>query len=310
MGKYKTCMVGVSIMKKIHSLLKVFIMCSFILLSIVLSQGPQKVNLIYNDSNFDAYIISNISYLSKENLSYIIGKPVIWDSKEKVIIIDNIRIYSKIAIYKGELLVSLKETLTPLGYQIKWDQYTKIITIIPPLNKKEENKAKVKIEENENKYREETKNKENSKNYEIPLNNFDNRNSDKYSTRGNQSFQIVFIPRSAFNEEYKVTVSDLKEAKVYKGMYNSQSGYKFVIISVSQQNLSNKVQLYTGKFVLFDEKNIRYEYIEGLSSYILQILMPMGINFGTLVFEIPETSIPSKLMLETYGSTPIIVNLL
>ncbi|MFN3995973.1 MAG: DUF4352 domain-containing protein, partial [bacterium] len=182
----------------------------------------------------------------------------------------------------------------------------------PPSYSKEDNKAKVKIEKSESEEKidnaseskQKKSKKEDSKNYEIPVT--DNVDSSK---RG-QSLQIVFIPRSAFNEEYKVTVSDLKESKVYKGIYNSQAGYKFVIISVSQQNLSNKVQLYTGKFVLFDNRNVRYEYVEGLSSYVLQILMPMGINFGTLVFEIPETSIPSKLILETYGSTPIVINLL
>jgi hypothetical protein len=141
----------------------------------------------------------------------------------------------------------------------------------------------------------------NIKKYEIPLDS---------NVKKDSSFNTVFIPRSAFNEDFKVTVSDMKEGKVYKGMYNAQDGYKFVIVSVSQQNLSNKVQLYTGKFSLYDNRGVKYDYIEGLSSYVLQILMPMGINFGTLVFEIPENSVPTRIVLETYGSTPIVVNLL
>lgn len=288
-----------------------FILFLLLIFCISLSQNLQKADLLFNDSKFNAYIINNISYLEKEDFSYIIGSPVQWDPKEKVVIIDNLRIYAKVIIYQGKLLLGIKEILSPLGYQIKWNQTTRVITIIPPQQKNTNKQAKIKIEnqqeqENDNNYNKDNKNKK----YEIPvIDENKNKKEDDSSLRG-QGLQVAFIPRSAFNEEYKVTVSDLKESKVYKGMYNAQSGYKFVIISVSQQNLSNKVQLYTGKFVLFDNKNIRYEYIEGLSSYVLQILMPMGINFGTLVFEIPETSIPSKLMLETYGSTPIIINLL
>ncbi len=283
------------------------------LISFIFSQTIQKADLIYEGNKFNAYLIKNTSYLTKEDLSYIIGSPVRWDPKEKVVLIDNLRIYAKTVIYKGELLLGIKEILTPLGYQIKWDQASRTVTIIPPSAKSTEQKAKVKIQNNNN---DQENNNDSNKNinkkdrYEIPFVDSNKNDNSKDNMKERQALQVVFIPRSAFNEEYKVTVSDLKESRVYKGMYNSQSGFKFVIINVSQQNLSNKVQLYTGKFVLFDNRNSRYEYIEGLSSYILQILMPNGINFGTLVFEIPETSIPSKLVLETYGSTPIIINLL
>ncbi|MCS7243969.1 MAG: hypothetical protein RMJ36_04470 [Candidatus Calescibacterium sp.] len=277
----------------------------------VFSQSLQKADLLYNDNKFSAYIINNTSYLSREDLSYIIGSPIKWDKEERTVIIDNMRIYTKILIYKGQMLLAIKEILVPLGYQIKWNQNTRTITIIPPVNKNKEHKANIKIEKNnteKNANNADDKPREPQK-YEIPFINNEN-NKEKSGVKPDQSLQIVFIPRSAFNEEYKVTVSDMKETKIYKGTYNAQSGYKFVVINVSQQNLSNKVQLYTGKFTLFDNRNTKYEYIEGLSSYVLQILMPMGINFGTLVFEIPEVSIPSKLVLETYGSTPIVINLL
>jgi len=284
-----------------------FLFLSFFISLNVNVLALEKADLIYKDTKLSAYIINNVSYVSKEDLSYIIGYPVEWDSKERVVIVDNMRIYSKIVIYKGQLLIAIKEVLGALGYQIKWDQATRTITIIPPQSNKKESKANVKLSEKVNKEAEESsKNvKKEEKKYEIPLeNNKKNERSDGIA------LQTVFVPRSAYNEDFKVTVSDLKESKIYKSVYNSQEGYKFVIVSVSQQNLSNKVQLYTGKFVLYDHRNIRYEYIEGLSSYVLQILMPMGINFGTLVFEIPDNSVPSKLVLETYGSTPIVINLL
>ncbi|MEN3014482.1 MAG: hypothetical protein ABDH21_00235 [bacterium] len=281
---------------------------SVFLVTYVCLASIQKVRLEYNQERFQAYIINNTSYLSKEDLSYIIGSPIKWDSSEKVVIIDNLRIYAKVAIYKGQMLLAIKEILTPLGYQVKWNQLSRAITILPPGNQERESKVTVKVEKNQ-------ENKDTDSKYQIPLiedkNNKKSKDGeDKNIKTPEQSIQVVFIPRSAFNEEYKVTVSDLKETKVYKSMYNAQDGHKFVVISVSQQNLSNKVQLYTGRFVLFDNKNMKYDYIEGLSSYVLQILMPMGINFGTIVFEIPEESIPSKLVLETYGSTPIVVSLI
>ncbi|MCX7972205.1 MAG: copper amine oxidase N-terminal domain-containing protein [bacterium] len=297
-----------------------FIIFLVLIMIFVFSESPKKAELIYNDTKLSAYIINNTAYLSKEDLSYILGSPITWNKEERVIIVENMRIYARIAIYKSQLLLAIKDVLPPLGYQIKWDQQTRTVRIIPPSNKNQEYKAKVKIESSknseenrdseENRHNQKSKGKsKDSSTYQIP---FIDSGSDKSQkdVKPEQSLQVVFIPRSAWNEEYKVTVSDMKESKIYKGMYNAQIGYKFVIISVSQQNLSNKVQLYTGKFVLFDNRNIRYEYIEGLSSYVLQILMPMGINFGTLVFEVPETSIPSKLVLETYGSTPIVINLL
>lgn len=290
----------------------IFLLFTIMITSAIYSENVKRTDLLYNQERFSAYIINNISYLSKEDLSYIIGIPIEWNSKERAVLIDNMRIYAKIVIYKGQMLLGIKEILQPLGYQIKWDQTTRTITIIPPSNKEKEQKAKINIQKNKNDENKELNNEDKKeKNYQIPI--IDSNNTGKNTEKDidkRQGFQVVFIPRSAFNEEYKVTVSDLKESKIYKGMYNSQDGYKFVIISVSQQNLSNKVQLYTGKFVLFDNRNIKYEYIEGLSSYVLQILMPMGINFGTLVFEIPESAIPSKLILETYGSTPIVINLL
>ena len=90
----------------------------------------------------------------------------------------------------------------------------------------------------------------------------------------------TFVPRTSANTDYSVTVTNVNEARVIKEYYRPKPGYKFVIIHFSQQNISDKVQLYTGRFALQDHTDQTYEYIEGLSNFWLQILRPGGINFG------------------------------
>jgi hypothetical protein len=273
-----------------------------------------EANLSYDNNSYKAYILNNISYVDTQVLSAILDTPVYWDPNEKVLIASNLRIYTRAVVYKNRLLIALRDVLIPLGYEIKWNQVNRSITIYKPSHKKSISKADLKIENSNTNSNDKTNKNDNTKKYEIPFIDNDNKNDTNKSKEINKqpiaTPPTVFIPRSASNEEFKVTVSDLKESKLVKGLYTPKEGFKFVILTVSQQNLSNKVQLYTGKFVLYDDKGYKYEYIEGLSSYILQVLLPSGMNFGTLVFEIPENNIPSKLVLETYGSTPITLSLI
>ena len=275
-----------------------------------------EANLSYDNNSYKAYILNNISYVDTQVLSAILDTPVYWDPNEKALIASNLKIYTKAVVYKNKLLIALRDVLVPLGYEIKWNQVNRSITIYKPSYKKSISKSDLKIENSKTNSNDKINKNDNTKKYEIPFIDNDNNNknnNNKSKEINKQPIAIpptVFIPRSASNEEFKVTVSDLKESKLVKGLYTPKQGFKFVILTVSQQNLSNKVQLYTGKFVLYDDKGYKYEYIEGLSSYILQVLLPSGINFGTLVFEIPENNIPSKLVLETYGSTPITLSLI
>jgi hypothetical protein len=273
-----------------------------------------ETNLSYDNNSYKAYILNNISYVDTQVLSAILDTPVYWDPNEKVLIASNLRIYTRAVVYKNKLLIALRDVLVPLGYEIKWNQVNRSITIYKPSYKKSTSKADLKIENSNTNSNDKINKNDNTKKYEIPFIDNDNKNDTNKSKEINKqptaTPPTVFIPRSASNEEFKVTVSDLKESKLVKGLYTPKEGFKFIILTVSQQNLSNKVQLYTGKFVLYDDKGYKYEYIEGLSSYILQVLLPSGMNFGTLVFEIPENNIPSKLVLETYGSTPITLSLI
>ena len=251
-----------------------------------------EANLTYDNNSYKAYIFNNISYVDTQVLASILDSPVYWDPNEKALIVSNLRVYTKAVVYKNKLLIALRDVLVPLGYQIKWDQLNRIITIYKPTYKSNTSKANLKIENNEienkdinNNKNDNNKNtdKKDTKKYEIPfIDNNDNGDSKNINKLPVSTPPTVFIPRSASNEEFKITVSELKEVKLIKGLYTPQPGFKFIVLTVSQQNLSNKVQLYTGKFVLYDDKGYKYDYIEGLSSYILQVLLPSGMNFCIL----------------------------
>ncbi|MBI2267415.1 MAG: DUF4352 domain-containing protein [Armatimonadetes bacterium] len=119
----------------------------------------------------------------------------------------------------------------------------------------------------------------------------------------------IFIPRSASNGDFFITVTNVERVTVIKDFYRPKPGYRFVIIHLSQQNVSDKVQMYTGRFSLVDAAGRAFDYVEGLSNFWLQILRPGGINFGYLVFEIPDKSSPVQLILHTYNTSPLAVNL-
>jgi hypothetical protein len=118
-----------------------------------------------------------------------------------------------------------------------------------------------------------------------------------------------FIPKQGRNAVFAVTVSNIEDVTTIKNYYKAHAGAKYVIIHLSQQNVSDKVQIYTGKFTIADGNNKIYEYQESLSNYWLVILKPGGLNFGYLVFEMPEDAIPTKLILHALNSEPLTVNL-
>jgi hypothetical protein len=118
-----------------------------------------------------------------------------------------------------------------------------------------------------------------------------------------------FLPKQGRNEIFSVTVSNIEDVGTIKNYYRPHAGAKYVVVYLSQQNVSDRVQIYTGKFTLADGNNMIYEYQESLSNYWLVILKPGGMNFGYLVFEMPENAIPTKLILHALNSEPLAVNL-
>ncbi len=124
-----------------------------------------------------------------------------------------------------------------------------------------------------------------------------------------QAGNSPYIPRTAQNEVFKVTVSNLETVPVIKDFYKPRTGSKFVVASLSQQNISNQVQIYTGRFSLVDQNQNSYDHLEGLSNFWLVILRPFGVNFGYLVFEIPQNAKPISLVLHALNQPPLAINL-
>jgi len=120
---------------------------------------------------------------------------------------------------------------------------------------------------------------------------------------------MPFIPVKAENDVFKITVTNLEPVGTIKGHYTPQAGKKFLIVYLSQQNVSNEVQIYTGKLALIDNGGNAYEYMEALSNFWLLVLRPGGINFGYLVFEIPSNAVPMQVILTTTTRPPLTLNL-
>ncbi len=119
----------------------------------------------------------------------------------------------------------------------------------------------------------------------------------------------AFEPVSQRNGVYSVTVTNIEEVKNIKNIYNAAAGSKYWIVYISQQNISSEAQIYTGKFTIVDENSKVYDYLEGLSNYWLAILKPGGVNYGYLVFEVPENARPSMLVLNALSQPPLSVGL-
>lgn len=119
----------------------------------------------------------------------------------------------------------------------------------------------------------------------------------------------VYVPKTAQNNVFAVTVTNIEAVSSIKEYYHPRGGHRFVIVYLSQQNVSNEVQTYTGRFSILDENNRSFDYLEGLSNFWLVILRPYGINFGYLVFELPLESHPTRLELSTLNQSPLTINL-
>lgn len=119
----------------------------------------------------------------------------------------------------------------------------------------------------------------------------------------------VYVPKTTQNNVFAVTVTNIENVSSIKDFYHPRAGYRFVVVYLSQQNVSNEVQIYTGRFSLLDQNNRSYDYIEGLSNFWLVILRPYGINFGYLVFEVPADAYPTRLALHALNQSPLTLNL-
>jgi len=119
----------------------------------------------------------------------------------------------------------------------------------------------------------------------------------------------TFIAKKSENKVFAVTITNMEELNTIKSHYKPNAGSKYVIVYLSQQNISTQTQIYSGKFSLVDGDNKIYEYLEGLSNFWLVILKPGAVNFGYLVFEVPQGSTATRLVLHALNQEPFSVKL-
>jgi len=126
---------------------------------------------------------------------------------------------------------------------------------------------------------------------------------------GTTATQTIFRPVSGNNGVFQVTVTNIEELAVIKDYYRPRTGNKFVVLYLSEQNTSNEVQIYTGKFSLHDQSGNTYDAVEALSNFWLIILRPGGTNYGYLVYELPAGARPQLLTLHALQQAPLSINL-
>jgi hypothetical protein len=119
----------------------------------------------------------------------------------------------------------------------------------------------------------------------------------------------VYVPRIGRNAAFLVTITDVERVDNLRGYYQPKSGHRFVIVYLSQKNISETAQVDPGKFYLQDTAGNNYEALDELSSHRPVIFRPYGINFGYLVYEVPEVNLPTRMILTTVGQAPLSVGI-
>ena len=288
---------------------------------------------LYNKSEpINALIIHNRTYVDLNSLRKLLDMPVRWSYADQLLYVGKVGVDVSPILIRGMTYVPIRDVARAAGYSVSWEQSTRtvVLTRVSSNPIKYSSKADIKVIEHNVKIEKEVHNVTVRENGSFNKTSSLSSSTSLKSSGSSKDLELppvpeheqkvefthsnkptgAFIPRYAQNDEFLVTVTDLKITDTVKTFYHPSPGKKFVVVFVSQQNVSNKIQVYTGRFYLVDDKGAKYDYIEGLSNYWLQVLIPNGINFGSLVFEIPKDRYPAKLVLETYGNTPLVVNLM
>ncbi|MBI3924189.1 MAG: copper amine oxidase N-terminal domain-containing protein [Armatimonadetes bacterium] len=119
----------------------------------------------------------------------------------------------------------------------------------------------------------------------------------------------VFVPRSARDAIYSVTVTNVEKVGSLKGYYSPRGGYSFVIVYMSQKNMTAAPQVDPGRFHVEDDRGNRYPMMDDLSNFYPVIFRPYGINFGYQVYEVPTDARATGLVLSTSGHALLRVKL-
>lgn len=116
-----------------------------------------------------------------------------------------------------------------------------------------------------------------------------------------------FRPQVGRNGIFEVRVKGFKQTTRFEGVVPAPSGKKFVVVMVTEKNVSNVRQDDTGVFALFDSAGNRHADHRELSALEMKALRPGDVNAGHLVFEIPTDAQPAFIELE--GTWPLKIKL-
>lgn len=119
----------------------------------------------------------------------------------------------------------------------------------------------------------------------------------------------IYTPRVARNAAFQVTVTNLEVVNEIRGQYQPRNGHRFIVVYVSQKNVTMNVVLNPGVFYVQDQMGNDYEPMMEFSNFMGVVLKPYGINFGYFVYEMPQQSVPIRLVLVTTNQSPVVVNL-
>ncbi|MFH0801016.1 MAG: stalk domain-containing protein [bacterium] len=234
-----------------------------------------------------------IVYLPPYVMAKSLGASIRYDYNLKILAINDI-IIPFYTPPDGRTLVPVEELCQAIGCTVEWDGRTRAIRIstFPP-------EVKPSPKPTENPY--------DKQSVPLPTSTPSFFPSETPMPTPFNPGSDIFMPVTVSNGIFSVTVSDMKTVNAIKDYYKPKTGYKFVTVYLSQQNVSNEVQIYSGRFSMIDKKNATYDYAEQLSNFWLIILRPGGINFGYLVFEVPQDARPVRLLLQ--AKAPLNINL-
>ncbi|MCA9790510.1 MAG: DUF4352 domain-containing protein [Candidatus Eremiobacteraeota bacterium] len=118
---------------------------------------------------------------------------------------------------------------------------------------------------------------------------------------------FTFHPNSEKNSVFEVAVHDVQLSRNLNGVFPAAEGKQWVAAKVTQKNLSFVLQVEPGIFALRDRDGKRYPAVAQHTQLAEDSLPPGENRQGVVVFELPDTAIPSRLELE--GTMPLKVEL-
>ena len=119
----------------------------------------------------------------------------------------------------------------------------------------------------------------------------------------------IYTPRVARNAAFQVTVTNLEVVDSIRDRHQPRNGHRFIVVYVSQKNVTMQPVLNPGVFYLQDQNGNDFEPLMEFSNFMGVVLKPYGINFGYFVYEMPEQSVPIHLVLVSTTQSPVTVNL-